>query len=167
MTLAAELVNDPPATPTELVERCREAGLVVQTEADHDDLEAVETFLARWQEVVDAVDHDQRAAELNDLLAAHAGHPRLVCHDDQGWHLHHRPEGVSVAQMLTTLVSVGTALHLTTRGMDRLGRCSSPPCRRVYADTSRNGRQRYCSSRCASRQAVRRHRGRASARHTG
>jgi predicted RNA-binding Zn ribbon-like protein len=32
----------------------------------------------------------------------------------------------------------------------------------VYADLSRTGRQRYCSPTCANRDAVRRHRARAS-----
>ncbi|GGS19861.1 hypothetical protein GCM10010252_69130 [Streptomyces aureoverticillatus] len=57
---------------------------------------------------------------------------------------------------------MGTALHLTGRGMHRLGRCAVAECDTVFADTSRTGRQRYCSQRCATRDAVRRHRARAT-----
>ncbi|WP_311256759.1 CGNR zinc finger domain-containing protein [Microbacterium sp. ARD32] len=46
--------------------------------------------------------------------------------------------------------------------MHRLGRCAASPCENVYADVTRNGRQRYCSVRCANRDAVRRHRARAA-----
>ncbi|WP_369124748.1 CGNR zinc finger domain-containing protein [Glaciimonas sp. Cout2] len=44
--------------------------------------------------------------------------------------------------------------------MGRLGRCAANPCTHVIVDVSRNGTQRYCSPRCASRDAVRRHRAR-------
>jgi predicted RNA-binding Zn ribbon-like protein len=60
--------------------------------------------------------------------------------------------------MIAALITVGTALHLTGLGMDRLGRCAAEGCSRIYADTSRNGRQRFCSPACANRAAVRRHR---------
>jgi predicted RNA-binding Zn ribbon-like protein len=61
------------------------------------------------------------------------------------------------------VISVGTALHLTTRGMSRLHRCDAgshpaDTCRNVVVDITRNGRQRYCSVRCANRAGVRRHR---------
>ena len=59
-----------------------------------------------------------------------------------------------------TGLSVGTALHLTERGMHRIGRCAASPCENVIVDVTRNGRQRYCSVRCANRDAVRRHRSR-------
>ncbi len=52
------------------------------------------------------------------------------------------------------------SLHLTERGMHRLARCAAEPCRSVFADVTRNGRQRYCSVRCANRDAVRRYRAR-------
>nr|BFE82193.1 hypothetical protein GCM10020093_047940 [Planobispora longispora] len=60
--------------------------------------------------------------------------------------------------MLSALISVGTALHLVGRGMHRLRRCAAGECATIFADTSRTGRQRYCSQRCANRDAVRRHR---------
>lgn len=71
---------------------------------------------------------------------------------------HYRDVDDDLPTVLDAVISVGTALHLTTRGMHRLGRCASPPCVNVIVDISRNGTQRYCSPRCASRDAVRRHR---------
>ncbi len=46
--------------------------------------------------------------------------------------------------------------------MHRLPRCETTECGTAFADTSRTGRQRYCSLRCANRDAVRRHRARAT-----
>ena len=63
-------------------------------------------------------------------------------------------------RLLTAMFSVGTALHLTSRGIDRLARCAADDCERVFADVTRNGRKTYCSTRCTNRCAVRRHRAR-------
>ncbi|AXE38479.1 CGNR zinc finger domain-containing protein [Acidipropionibacterium virtanenii] len=160
VNLAADLANDPPHSPVELEERCTAAGLNVDRPVSSGDVEGVRGLLAEWVAVVDSPDEPTRARLLNDLLDRWSSHPRLVRHDDQGWHLHYRDDDVVFAGMLGTLVSVGTALHLTGRGMDRLGRCAAIDCDRIFADTSRNGRQRYCSTRCNNRSAVRRHRAR-------
>jgi predicted RNA-binding Zn ribbon-like protein len=74
--------------------------------------------------------------------------------------VHYRRDKVSTGRLVATLISTGTALHLAGRGMNRLGRCATGDCGRVYADLSRTGRQRYCSPACANRDAVRRHRAR-------
>lgn len=159
--LAADLVNRPPSTAAELEERCREAGLVVERPAVDQDLEATRAYLERWVTVVDAVEPRERADRLNALLAASAAHPRLTDHAGTGWHIHYRDDDMALAGLVRSLVSVGTALHLTGRGMHRLARCAVEGCDDVFADVSRTGRQRYCSAACANRDAVRRHRSRA------
>lgn len=156
--LAVDLVNDPPATPAELESRCVRAGLVVDRPAVPRDLEQAHAFLARWVRVVDAAGPAERAGLLNTLLAASAAHPRLTDHGGTGWHVHYRDDDMALVGVLRSLISVGTALHLSGRGMHRLGRCAADGCPRVFADVSRTGRQRYCSPPCANRDAVRRHR---------
>lgn len=101
-----------------------------------------------------------RAAVLNQQMAAVSAYPRLTDHNGEGWHLHYRDTDDDLPVVLSSVFAVGTALHLTTRGITRLGRCASTPCVNVIVDISRNGTQRYCSPRCASRDAVRRHRAR-------
>lgn len=159
--LAVDLTNAPPADAAELGQRCTAAGLVVDRPATTADLDATRELLPRWAAVVDAPDARQRATLLNALLAESTAHPRLTDHVG-GWHLHFRDDDLPLAAVLRALVATGTALHLTGRGMDRLGRCALPECERVYADVSRGGRQRYCSPPCANRDAVRRHRARSS-----
>ena len=156
--LAVELVNDPPSSVAELVERCLGAGLAREWEPVPADLTAVRAFLDRWAAVVDAEPGPERADLLNALLAEGTGPPRLTDHDGH-WHLHHRDDDLGLAGVLHALIATGTATHLVTRGMDRLGRCAAPGCERVFADVSRNGRRRYCSARCGNTDAVRRHRG--------
>ncbi|MGA5821788.1 CGNR zinc finger domain-containing protein [Kitasatospora sp. NPDC094028] len=158
VNLAAALANRRPASAAELAERCSSAGLVLERPVAEADLAVVGEALDAWGRVVDAPDERARAALLNAMLAASASHPRLTEHGGEGWHLHYREDGPPVGEMLSALIAVGTALHLVGRGMHRLGRCAVPECALVFADTSRTGRQRYCSQRCANRDAVRRHR---------
>ena len=161
--LAVDLVTTPPDTPADLELRCVAAGLVADTPATETDLTATRRLLVEWCAIVDAPDAGTRAQLLNDLLAASTAHPRLTDHAE-GWHLHYRDDDLPLAGVLRALVAPGTALHLVGRGMDRLGRCGLTDCDRVYADTSRGGKQRYCSPACANRDAVRRHRSRLAAK---
>lgn len=160
--LAVDLANARPSSAAELVDRCVAAGVVFEDGTPAPDLDEVLAFLDQWCAVVDESDFALRAELLNALLAESTAHPRLTDHLG-GWHLHYRDTVISFARKLRALVSAGTALHLAGRGMHRLGRCAADGCDRVYADTSRNGRQRYCSPACANRDAVRRHRARRAA----
>ena len=159
VTLAADLVNDPPATTADLELRCVAAGLVL---GGAPDLAAVSAFLCRWTAVVDAPTAADRAERLNGLLTAATAHPRLTDHDGT-WHLHFRDDDRPPSAIVAAIVAAGTALHLVGRGMSRLGRCAADGCDRIYADTSRGGKQRYCAPACANRDAVRRHRARTTA----
>lgn len=161
--LAVALVNDRPDSVADLVDRCRSAGLVIDLPVGESDLADAQAVIEQWCAVVDAEDDEQRSTLLNELLAESSAHPRLVRHGSDDWHLHFRDDGISLGRKLRALISTGTALHLAGRGMGRLGRCALADCPRVYADTSRTGRQRFCSPACANRAAVRRHRSRRGA----
>jgi len=156
--LAASLANQWPEDRDGIEERTREVGMTMpfpNLETDHT---LVRSVIDDWLAVVDAPSDQQRALLLNVQLATAAAYPRLVDHDNEGWHLHYRDDGQSMPQVLRSVICTGTALHLTTRGMHRLHRCEADPCVNVVVEITRNGRQRYCSVRCANRAAVRRHR---------
>lgn len=163
VALAVDLANDPPSSVADLERRCVAAGLVLGRPMNGADLAMVDEFLRRWTAVVDAPTPGVRAERLNALLAAATAHPRLTDHDGV-WHLHYRDDGLPPSGIVAAVVAAGTALHLVGRGVGRLGRCAEDDCRKIYADTSRGGRRRYCSPACANRDAVRRHRARAAAR---
>lgn len=164
--LAESLANDWPADRAGIIRRTREFGMTMAFPQGVNDHQNVRGVLDAWLEIVDASDPEQRAGLINTQMAQRAAYPRMTDHDGEGWHLHYRDEGMSLSEVLAAIFSVGTALHLTTRGMHRLGRCAAgevpaDPCHNVVVDVSRNGRQQYCSVRCANRAAVRRHRSRA------
>jgi hypothetical protein len=160
VNLAAELANRRPADAAELADRCRAAGLVLDGPVTPQDLARAEEALDAWEKVVDAADEHERAELLNVMLATAAAYPRMTNHAGSGWHVHYRDDHQPLGTLLLSLISVGTALHLAGRGMHRLRRCAVAECTTIFADTSRTGRQRYCSQRCANRDAVRRHRAR-------
>ncbi|MCI4011940.1 CGNR zinc finger domain-containing protein [Brevibacterium sp. ZH18] len=161
--LAASLANDWPADRNGIEARTREFGMTMGFTETDNDLGDTRNVIDEWLSIVDAETPEERARTLNAVMMSAAAYPRLVDHDDEGWHLHYRDENQSLAHVLRAVICVGTALHLTTRGMHRLRRCAAghapgDPCTNVVVDVTRNGRQRYCSVRCANRDAVRRHR---------
>jgi len=158
--MAASLANDWPADRAGIEQRTRDFGMTMVFPAGPRDHADTRTVIDDWLRVVDAPAPDERAALLNAEMAAAAAYPRLTDHDGEGWHLHYRGEDDSLPHVLRAVITVGTSLHLVTRGMTRLGRCAAAPCTNVVADVTRNGRQCYCSVRCANRDAVRRHRAR-------
>lgn len=97
---------------------------------------------------------------LNRLLTATAITPRVSTHGDQGPHLHVEPEGAAVAVRLRANCLMGLAAVLCDGGNQRLGVCDGSGCERVYVDTSRNARRRFCTDRCATRTHVAAHRAR-------
>lgn len=158
--LATSLANDWPGDRTGIEQRTIQMGMTMTFPPASDDHTAVRAVIDDWLAIVDERDHDARAALLNAQLAEAAAYPRLTNHDGEGWHLHYRDDVQSLPFVLRAIISLGTSLHLVTRGMDRLARCEASPCTNVVADVTRNGRQRFCSVRCANRAAVRRHRAR-------
>ncbi|UOQ57533.1 CGNR zinc finger domain-containing protein [Leucobacter allii] len=158
--LARSLADDWPDDRAGVVARTREYGMTMRFREQADDHDRCRAVVDAWLRVVDAPSADARAVLLNDAMAAAAAYPRLTDHDGEGWHLHYRGTEDELPRVLHAVFGVGTALHLTTRGMSRLGRCAADGCDRVVVDVSRNGRQRFCSPRCGSREAVRRHRAR-------
>jgi len=156
--LAASLANDWPVDRAGIVQRTRNVGMTMEFSRGADDHAACRAVVDDWLHVVDADTDDERARTLNLQMASVAAYPRLVDHDGEGWHLHYRDGTDALPFVLRAVISVGTALHVATRGMSRLRRCESEPCANVVVDVTRNGRQRYCSVRCANRAAVRRHR---------
>ncbi|MEU6122245.1 CGNR zinc finger domain-containing protein [Streptomyces sp. NPDC047123] len=162
VNLAADLANRRPADAEELAERCRAAGLTLERPVAVGDLARAREALDAWEAVVDATAEHERAERVNAMLARAAAHPRLTDHTGGGWHLHYREARQPLGALLFSLIAVGTALHLSGRGMHRLRRCAVTECVTIFADTSRTGRRRYCTQRCANRDAVRRHRARAA-----
>ncbi|WP_439674714.1 CGNR zinc finger domain-containing protein [Embleya sp. MST-111070] len=129
--------------------------------ADLDD-SALEPLLA-WAEELRAFfvlgDLEAAVAHVNGLLERVESRPRLVDHG-YGLHLHHAPSGVPFVQRIRISTALGLANLVADYGLGRSGVCAAAACDHVFADTSRNGRKRYCSDTCANRANVAAHRAR-------
>lgn len=127
------------------------------------DLPEIATLAAELRTVFAAGDVTTAIDRLNRLLAATPMSPRISTHDDRGPHLHVEPARASVADRLRANCLMGLAAVLCDGGQFRLGECAAADCRRVFVDTSRNARRRFCTDTCATRTHVAAHRARRAA----
>lgn len=159
---AAALVNlhrdeDPP-TLADVRELLADRDLGVRLGAD--DLSGLRELAEDLAPLFDAADLADAVARLNDRLSRTAMQPRISMHDGRGPHLHVEPEGAGPLQRLRANCLMGVAAVLCDGGRLRLGTCRATDCDRVWLDTSRNARRKFCSDRCATRTHVAAHRAR-------
>lgn len=111
-------------------------------------------------EIFLATDLDDAIAVLNRLLADTPMAPRISTHGDRGPHLHVEPAAASTVVRLRANCLMGLAAVLCDGGRLRVGTCDAHDCDRVFVDTSRNARRRFCTSTCSTRHHVAAHRAR-------
>ncbi|SEE62393.1 CGNR zinc finger domain-containing protein [Jiangella alba] len=160
--LAAAVVNARLDSPADIVALAAEHYLLLERSPTAEDVAGLRRWRTELARVVDAPTSGERIEALNRLLARGTAHPRISLHNGPP-HVHFRPDDVPPERQFAAITAFGLAWFLTQRGLHRLGRCAAPDCDVAFADVTRNGRQRYCSPRCANRQAVRRHRAHRSA----
>ncbi len=107
-----------------------------------------------------ATDLDEAIDVLNRLLADTPMAPRVSTHGDRGPHLHVEPAAASTVVRLRANCLMGLAAVLCDGGRLRVGTCDAHDCGRVFVDTSRNARRRFCTSTCSTRHHVAAHRAR-------
>lgn len=106
-------------------------------------------------------DLDRLVDVVNGLLQDSASRPYISRHDGRPPHIHYAHEDDDPVTRTKAFTAAGVAQVLCLDPV-RLGRCDNDGCETVYVDTSRNGRRRFCSTRCATRVHVADHRSRAS-----
>lgn len=121
---------------------------------------ALRSLADEIHEVFVADDLDEAIAVLNGLLAATPMAPRVSTHGARGPHLHVEPPDAATVQRLRANCLMGLAAVLCDGGRMRLGACDAHGCQRVFVDTSRNARRRFCTSTCSTRHHVAAHRAR-------
>ncbi|ONI86671.1 hypothetical protein ALI22I_23870 [Saccharothrix sp. ALI-22-I] len=154
--LAAALVNaDPDSSADTLLDLLREHDYRPVTTLDADEARQLTDWAARLSPVFDRT--PDQIALVNDLLAEAAAKPYISTHDGRAPHLHFASEHLPTPHRLRAFTAAGLA-HAVCEDPSRLGRCDRSGCDTVYIDTSRNGRRRYCTTRCANRVHVADHR---------
>ncbi|MBN9742691.1 hypothetical protein DMP23_16520 [Amycolatopsis sp. A1MSW2902] len=113
----------------------------------------------RLHQVFVAETTGERIDLLNELLAVAACRPNIASHDGKAPHLHYSSEGAGVVERFYAYTAGGLA-HLVCEEPHRLGVCAREGCGVAFVDTSRNGRRRFCSTRCGTRVNVADHRAR-------
>lgn len=156
--LAVALVNaGPAASPAALDD--------VLATYDYRPADAVDTAeareLTRWADrlrpVFAETDVTGRVRLVNELLAAVAAPPYISQHDGRAPHFHYAEHDAPLVHRVKAYTAGGLA-HALCDDPDRIGRCDRPGCGTVFVDTSRNGRRRFCSTRCANQTHVADHR---------
>ncbi|MDA2804022.1 CGNR zinc finger domain-containing protein [Nocardiopsis suaedae] len=100
---------------------------------------------------VEAGDMDAACGAANALMADTKAMPVLARHGDEPWHLHFHAVDAPWAVGWCAAMATGLAVVLGSSAAGRLGICSAERCDRVFADTSRNGTRRFCSTACQNR----------------
>ena len=93
------------------------------------------------------------------LLVAADCRPRLVSHGPgKPYHFHYAPVETGLAARVRALTAAGLGHVIDGGAGARLRVCDRPGCGVAFIDTSRNGRRRFCSVRCANQVNVANHR---------
>jgi predicted RNA-binding Zn ribbon-like protein len=129
------------------------------------DVESITAVCHELRAVLRERDRGRAARRLNSLLAEYAGPPRLVRHEGWDWHLHvDRADDAPWHEWLAASASMALAMVLAqSHGEPPWGECAGDGCRRLFVHDGRGGDRRYCSTTCATRERVRRHRHRRAA----
>ncbi|WP_433472705.1 CGNR zinc finger domain-containing protein [Spirillospora sp. CA-142024] len=91
---------------------------------------------------------------LNRLMLEIPMHPHLSDHEPHGLHMHYAPPSSRLPDRFRATTLMNLAELVVEHGLGRTGVCAAEGCDRVYADTSRAGRRRFCSEACANRTNV-------------
>jgi predicted RNA-binding Zn ribbon-like protein len=158
--LAVAIVNAGPAAGPENFESIIKAyDYRPSFEVGPAEARALTRWAGRLREVFGEPTVEGRVRVVNELLAAVAAPPHISQHDGRAPHFHYADGDAPLVDRIKASTAAGLA-HALCEDPGRIGRCGRPDCDIVYADTSRNGRRRFCSARCANRTHVADHRNR-------
>jgi predicted RNA-binding Zn ribbon-like protein len=131
----------------------------IDAHATRHDLQRCRALRGRLIHVLTAPNAAGLVARLNAIIAEVITGAEVVARADRAWTLALRPRPQRRLDERLAAIVVGELVDLvSTVGPERIRTCNAAPCREIFVDTSRNGRRRYCSRRCANRLNATRHR---------
>jgi predicted RNA-binding Zn ribbon-like protein len=114
------------------------------------DVEPLRALREQLRPVFAAAGVDAKLAALNGVLANATAHVGRV-----GDRIRlSATGGTDAVSRFGILVADALAQAMAAGGPDRFGTCVADPCRCVYVDRTRSGRQRYCCELCNDRVAA-------------
>jgi len=128
-------------------------------------LDRMRTLRGQLYRVFAAGTPEASVEALNAAFEAGSARPRVRV-DDSGAVRLHAVHGATAADPIGELAAVVTdamAYAMTIGGPGRFGTCAADPCRCVYVDRTRAGRQRFCCELCNDRMAAAAYRSRRAA----
>ncbi|GAA2121394.1 CGNR zinc finger domain-containing protein [Actinomadura alba] len=158
--LAVAIVNaGPDAGPESFENIIRAYDYRPSCEVDPVEARELTRWAGRLREVFSEPAVERRVLLVNELLATVAAPPRISQHDGRAPHFHYADDDAPLVDRIKASTAAGLA-HALCEDTHRIGLCARSHCDVVYIDTSRNGRRRFCSARCANRTHVADHRNR-------
>jgi predicted RNA-binding Zn ribbon-like protein len=131
----------------------------IDAPATRHDLQRCQALRERLIDVLAAPSAGDLVARLNAIIAEVSTGAAIVGRTDSGWALAPTPRPRRRLDQRLAAIAVSELVDLvSTTGPERIRACKAAPCREIFVDTSRNGRRRYCSRRCANRVNATRHR---------
>lgn len=128
----------------------RWSGTRARDRAELEEVRALRPRLASFWEL----DEEPFAELCNALLTEARALPRLVNHDDYGWHLHATSDDAPLAQRMAVEAAMAMGDVLRSGELQRLRTCEAEGCQDVHVDLSRNRSRRFCSTTCGNRMAA-------------
>lgn len=127
-----------------------------------EELAAVRELRPRLRELWEA---DELVAVdlVNEMLAEAGALPRLVRHDDSGWHIHAIDDDAPFDRRVLVETAMAVLDVIRFGELERLRICEATDCVVPFLDLSRNRSRRFCSTTCGNRMAAAAYRARQAA----
>lgn len=126
------------------------AGRSVGSEAE---LREMRELRAPLRELLTA-SRDAASARVNDILRDLDVHPQLVRHDAEDWHIHLVSADAPLAQWVLGDAAWAMIDLIREDELSRIAVCADDTCDGLVLDLSRNRSRKFCSTRCANRNAT-------------
>ena len=128
-------------------------GYTGRHDRDAAELDAVRALRPRLRALLTS-ERDAAAGEVNRMLADARALPRLVRHDALDWHIHAVPADAPLDRQILVETAMAMIDVIRTDELSRLAVCADDHCDGLVLDLSRNRSRRFCSTRCANRNAA-------------
>ncbi|PTM57783.1 CGNR zinc finger domain-containing protein [Desmospora activa] len=148
-------------SPKQLKELLNKYGLFAGIPISADELQRTRSYRDQLRNHI-ALENDTKLVQLlNGFEKRSPVQPRLQIKGDGSFDYlfeQHHDSKSSLADRIGAICAFTLGRMLVEYGRARLKICTSSPCEEIYVDRSKNGLQRFCSKRCATRFHVKKHR---------